>query len=100
MKIYLAAAVLLAACTAGEQATNLREGMSPEEVAAILGRPDGVQRAGGYIGYQYTNRLISGWSWDRADYVAVFEDSKLVQWGPGEVRQGRGPNIGTLVVLP
>jgi hypothetical protein len=51
------------------------------------------------IPYEYANALISGWSWDRADFYAVFEDDKLTQWGTGEVRQNQ-PNVGTLTVIP
>jgi hypothetical protein len=74
--------------------------MTRTEVEAIMGRPDGFQRSGDIVGYQYTDRLISGWSWNRADYYALFRDDRLTQWGPGEVRQGQGPNVGTLVVVP
>src|SRR5687768_11432315 len=91
---------MLTACTTGENATSLREGMSRESVEAVLGKPDGFQRSGELVGYQYTNRLISGWSWDRTDYHAIFKGDRLVQWGPGEVRPGSGPNVGTLVVVP
>ena len=74
--------------------------MSTGQVEEILGRPDGFQRAGYAVGYQYTNRLISGFSWDRTDYYAIFRDDRLVEWGPGEVRQGQVPNTGTLLVVP
>jgi hypothetical protein len=74
--------------------------MSPAEVEAVLGRPDGFERAGDFVGYQYADRLISGWSWDRADYYAIFENERLVRWGSGHVRQGTGPEFGTLVVIP
>lgn len=73
--------------------------MTRAEVESVLGRPDGFQRSGSMVGYQYTNRLISGWSWDRADYYAVFDNDRLMQWGPGYVRQGQAPG-STLVVVP
>ena len=96
--IPIFALALVAGCTAGESATSLREGMSPAQVEAIMGRPDGFQRSGDKVGYQYTNRLISGWSWDRADYYAIFQDDRLSQWGAGVVRQGQ--QNGVLVVVP
>ena len=74
--------------------------MTRDQVIAVMGQPDGFQRAGDRVGLQYTNRLISGWSWDRADYFAIFENDRLVAWGPGEVRTGTGPNTGTLIVIP
>ena len=92
------ALAILAGCTTGENATSLREGMSPTQVEAIMGKPDGFQRSGDRVGYQYTNRLISGWGWDRADYYAIFQDDRLSQWGPGEVRQGQ--QGGVLVIIP
>jgi hypothetical protein len=91
---------ILSACTAGESMSSLREGMSRAEVEAVLGRPDGFQRSDDQVGYQYANRLMSGWGWDRADYYALFDGGRLVQWGPGEIRTGSGPNVGTLVVVP
>lgn len=74
--------------------------MTPGQVSELLGRPDGQLQQGHQLSYQYTNRLISGWSFDRADYVAVFTDGRLTGWGPGQVRQGTSPNVGTLIVVP
>lgn len=91
---------LLSACTTGEQASSLREGMSPAQVEAVLGKPDGFARDGAVVSYQYTNRLISGWGWDKADYVVVFNEDRLAGWGPGQIRQGHGPNVGAIMVLP
>ena len=99
-RTFLIGLATLAACATGEKATQLREGMTQAEVEAILGRPDGYQHVGDYVGYQYTNRLISGWSWDKADYFAIFNKGRLTQWGPGQVRPGNGPNVGTLIVIP
>jgi hypothetical protein len=66
--------------------------MSPAEVEAITGRPDGFQRNGSVVGYQYTNRLISGFSWDRTHCYAIFQDNRPTQWGPGEIRRGTVAN--------
>jgi hypothetical protein len=63
--------ILLSACVTGELMTRVREGMSKEEVISALGNPDGFQRSGEYEALRYTNRLISGWSWDRADYSVI-----------------------------
>jgi hypothetical protein len=86
-------------CTTGERISGLQEGMTPAQVTDIMGAPTGQQRAGYVLRYEYTNALISGWSWDRADFYAVFENDKLTQWGTGEVRQNQ-PNVGTLTVVP
>ena len=89
----------IAACTTGEKVSDLHEGMTREQVEKILGKPDGFQRNGEMVQYQYTNRLISGWGWDRADYYAVFADDRLMQWGTGEVRQ-KAPPVSGVVVAP
>lgn len=65
-------------CTTGERITNLREGLTKAEVIEMLGRPDGFQRSGDYEQLQYTNRIISGWSWDRADYLSNSEE--MIGW--------------------
>jgi len=93
------AGMVVIGCTTGDRITGLREGMTPTQVTEVMGAPTGQQRSGNLLRYDYTNALISGWSWDRADYYAVFEDDKLVQWGTGEVRQNR-PNAATLTVIP
>jgi len=97
-RLVLVGVLMLSACTTGEKAATLREGMTRSEVEAVLGKPDGFQRAGEYVGYQYTNRLISGWSWDRADYVTIFKNGRLIQWGPGQVRQNEPASA--LVIVP
>jgi hypothetical protein len=96
--IVMTLALALGACTTGEQMGKLREGMSPAEVSGVLGSPNGQTRSGDYLQYQYTNRLVSGWGWDRADFYALFEDDKLTAWGSGDVRQNQ-PNIHTIVPL-
>ena len=63
--------VALAACATGERMQGVGEGMSKDDVIARLGNPDGFQRSGDYEALRYTNRLISGWSWDRADYNVI-----------------------------
>jgi hypothetical protein len=83
----LVAVVLLTACTMSENLPQIREGMSRSEVEATMGSPDSFKRAGEYTAIEYKNRLISGWSWDRADYSFVFENDSLVEWGAGQVRQ-------------
>ncbi len=97
--IILVLAMALQGCATGQKAQNLREGMTKNEVISQLGQPDGFRRNGDYEALQYTNRLISGWSWDRTDYVVILKDGKLVEYGPGEVRQ-RDPSAGTLIVVP
>lgn len=89
----------LSACVTGERMQSVREGMSKDEVISTLGNPDGFQRAGDYEALRYTNRLISGWSWDRADYNVILKAGRVVEYGPGQVRQ-RDPNVNTLILVP
>jgi hypothetical protein len=94
----LAVAVVLAGCVTGERVRQgIREGMTKEQVIATLGNPDGFKPNGDYEALTYTNRLISGWSWDRTDYTVILQNGKVVQYGSGQVRQ-EGPNL--LVIVP
>jgi hypothetical protein len=86
-------------CVTGERMQGVREGMWKDELVSVLGNPDGFQRIGDYEVLRYTNRLISGWSWDRTDYNVILRGGRVVEYGPGQVRQ-RDPNTGTLVIVP
>ena len=91
-------AVLLAGCVTGDKVRQgIREGMTKEQVISTLGNPDGFKRADDYEALTYTNRLISGWSWDRTDYTVILQNGRVVQYGNGQVRQ-EGPNL--LVIVP
>jgi hypothetical protein len=95
----LALVVTLSACVTGERMRSIREGMSKDEVIATLGNPDGFQRSGDDEALRYTNRLISGWSWDRADYNVILRNGRVVEYGAGQVRQ-RDPNTHMLILVP
>ena len=78
---------ILAGCVTGEKVSaNIAPGMSSTEIKKVLGKPDGFRQDQDFMVYKYTNRLISGWSWDRADYSFIFRDDRLVEYGAGEVR--------------
>ena len=99
-KLFFAfiATVLLSACATGQVVHNdINQGMTRQQVVEVLGRPDGVQTAGQYEAFEYANRLISGWSWDRADYYVVLQNGVVTSYGPGQVRQERP---GVLVLVP
>lgn len=85
-------------CATGELVRGgIQEGMTKQQVISQLGNPDGFQKDGEYEALLYTNRLISGWSWDRTDYTVVLENDRVVQYGAGQVRQN-GPK--TLILVP
>jgi len=79
--------LLIASCVTGEKMSSLSPGMTKGQVIATLGRPDGFQSEGDYEVLKYTNKLVSGFSWDRADYYAILRDGKLTEYGAGQVRQ-------------
>lgn len=93
------AALSIAACATGEKMGDVQEGMTKAEVVSILGNPDGFRRSGDYEALQYTNRLISGWSYDRADYFVILRNDQVIEYGPGEVRQ-RDSGVNTLILVP
>jgi hypothetical protein len=86
--VILTITLMLFGCVTGEKITRVDPEMSQEEVVRVMGKPDGFQKRGEYTIYKYTNRLISGWSWDRTDYSFIFDkDGKLIEYGAGEVRE-------------
>ncbi|MGE4193092.1 MAG: hypothetical protein AB7E51_06865 [Pseudodesulfovibrio sp.] len=96
----LFAVIMLGGCrTTGEKMSDLYPGMTQAQTMEKLGRPDSFRSSGEYEIYTYSNRLMSGWAWDRSDYHVIFKNEKLVEYGHGEVRQNN-PNTGTLVLVP
>ena len=95
--VAICSALALTACAMGGRMQQLNQGMTEEQVVAVLGAPDGRQTEGEYKALQWANRLMSGWSWDRADYWVVFRLDRVISYGPGEVRQN---SPGVLVLVP
>lgn len=98
--LYVAIVSLICACATGERIVRLDPGMSKNQVVDVMGRPDGYKAQDGYEVLRYTNRLISGWSWDRADYNVVIKDGKLVEYGAGEVRTKQVGSSTVLFIAP
>lgn len=73
-------------CTVGQRMTRLKPGMSHAAVVRILGKPDGFRTEHDSTILRWTNKLISGWSWDTADYFVILKDDHAVEYGAGEVR--------------
>jgi len=88
--------IFITACATGEKTHAIEPGMSQEQVVSVMGKPDGFRQSDEYTIYQYTNRLISGWSWDRADYSFIFKNNLLVEYGPGEVREKNVGGVHTI----
>jgi hypothetical protein len=86
--VFLVFLTLLAtSCVTGEKMSSLSPGMTKDQVISLLGHPDGYQAEGDSEVLRYTNKLVSGWSWDRADYYAILRGGKLIEYGAGQVRQ-------------
>jgi hypothetical protein len=94
----LAVAGLISGCVTGQKMGGIHEGMSKREVVAILGNPDGYQRTGEYEALRYTDRLISGWSWNRTDYTVIQQNGHVSEYGrpwPGSTRGAQRPGAGS-----
>jgi hypothetical protein len=53
--------------------------MDRQTVEKKMGRPDGFSEQDGYQVLTYKNRLMSGWSWDRADYQVLPHGRQVAQ---------------------
>lgn len=95
--IFLLFIFLSGCATMGKKMTKVNEGMTKQEVINTLGNPDGFQRSDEYEALKYSNRLMSGWSWDRADYYAILKNERLIEYGAGEIRQN---SANVLVLVP
>lgn len=95
-----ALAALLLGCATGQTVrSDIHAGMSKQQVVAVMGKPDGYRQSGNYEALEYANRLISGWSWDRADYYIILKGNEVVSYGPGKVRR-ENPNSNVLILVP
>jgi hypothetical protein len=73
--------------------------MTKDEVTDILGTPDEYESQGEYEAIKFTNRFVSGWFWNRADYNVIFRDSRVIEHGPGTVHKDFDANILFIVPL-
>lgn len=90
--------LVLAGCAMGPRMQSLYPQMTEAAVVSLLGRPDGARAYGDYTVYTYANRLMSDWSWDRADYHVVMDTQRrVVAYGPGEIRTAQN---GVVVLVP
>lgn len=97
--LFALLALTLVGCATGEKMRRLDTGMSRQAVERQMGRPDGFSEQDGYQVLTYKNRLMSGWSWDRADYQVLLKEGRVVQYGPGVVRQNPS-STGLVIVAP
>lgn len=96
--LLLSVLLLLISCTTGEVVRkDVQPGMSKEKLIEVMGNPDGFRIVGDQEVLTYTNRLISGWSWDRTDYHFVIKNNKVIAYGTGEVRVKEN---NTILIVP
>ena len=100
MRWLIPACVLwLSACVTGNAVRDLAPGMSRAEALSALGAPDGMRSDPPYEILTYSNRLMSGWSWDRTDYYVILVDGRVAEYGNGEVRQNAAPGGVTYILV-
>lgn len=96
--VLLASLLIINSCVTGEVVRkDITPGMTKDKLIETLGNPDGFRIVGDQEVLTYTNRLISGWSWDRADYHFVIKDNKVIAYGTGEVRVKQN---NTILIVP
>lgn len=96
--MFMILLIILIACTTGEIVRkDINPGMSKDNLITMLGNPDGFRMVGDQELLTYTNRLISGWSYDRADYHFVIKNNKVIAYGTGEVRVKQD---NTILIIP
>lgn len=92
-------ALLTGQISFGGKFKKVELGMSRTEVVRLLGRPDGVRSHENEEALTYADRLVSGFKWSRADYVVVFRDGVVTEYGPGQIRDA-SPNTGAFIFVP
>jgi hypothetical protein len=96
-RILLICCLALSACVTGEKFSRLRPGMTKPQVESLLGSPKGYAQTGADEVLQYPGGLISGWSYDTADFVVVLHNGLVTSYGASNVQKGQHP---TVVVIP
>lgn len=86
-KYLLIGCLFLCSCTTMRyRMTRLDLNMTEKQTLNKLGHPDSKKVIDGYELWGYSNRIITGWAWDRADFYVILKDQKLVAYGMGEAR--------------
>jgi hypothetical protein len=93
-----ALAVALAGChTTGQKITRLDLGSRPDQVIAMLGKPDKVHTDVGFEVYTYGARHRDRHSIRRTDYTVIFKHNRLVEFGPGQAKR---EGTDDMVIVP
>ena len=87
--LFISTTFLLCGCGMSNKMVNFEYDDSKSYVINVLGKPDGKKLDGEYEPIRYTNKRISTWSNDKADYNFVFKNGKLVEFGTSNVRSNK-----------
>lgn len=90
----------LTGCVTGEKFSQLRPGMTKSQVVGLLGSPKGYAQEGDHETLQYPGGLISGWSYDTADFYVVLHNGVVERYGATNVQKGHSPGVIVLTPLP
>jgi len=90
-KYFLVLLLILSACAAspifGDRfKSTIGPGMTTSEVKSAVGKPDGYDKNGDLELYRYTDRMISGFGWDKGNYQVLFKNGKVIKYGMGSIR--------------
>ena len=94
---FLVICLTLTACATGEKFSQLRPGMTKAQVISLLGNPKGYAQSGDNEVLQYPGGLISGWSYDTADFSVVLHHGLVQSYGASNVQKTQH---STVVLLP
>jgi hypothetical protein len=90
--------LFLVGCAHGGKISDVRSGMSVDELHAIMGPHQGYKKDGEYEVYSYYNQFVSNLSSARADYHYIFKNGKLDEYGTGQLRMD--PDTGRIYIMP
>lgn len=90
MRLYILLGLLLSCAT---NLNGIRTGMTEDQVRRSMGNPDSVKTKENGQLFLYHNRLVSGFSWDRADYAVELIDGKVANYGEINEQQNAYLNI-------
>jgi hypothetical protein len=96
-RLILLFCLALSACTTGEKFSQLHPGMTKAQVVSLLGNPKGYTRNGDKEVLQYPGGLISGWSYDTADFSVVLQNGLVESYGASNVQKAQH---STVVIFP
>ena len=98
--IILMSFLFLFGCFGDMVKSDVQQGMTKNDLIDKLGHSDGYKSYGEYEVLSYVNKQITHTNmYGRADYSFIFKNDRLVEWGPGQVRQ-TVTSTGAIIFVP